>query len=395
MIQKARIAVVLTSEPSDGGKFTYSLSIVDALGLFDRRKFELLAFATNPAQWNSVLSPSFSTTVIRKTFRARVARRIILALPRGHEVWRVFGRRLDPIHRVLIATRPDLVFYPGNDALAHECAVPSAIPIHDLMHRYENRFPEVSKNRLFQLREKHYREVCKQARCILVDSETGRQHVLESYNTESSKIHVLPYVAPRLPESTSGRQAILRLGISRGFVFYPAQFWKHKNHEVIVRALALLKEQGNVFRAVFVGSDKNSRRDVLSLTESLGVRDQITILDFVSQEELAALYRLAGALVMPTFFGPTNIPPLEAFQMGCPVIVSDIYGMREQLGDVAAYVDPNNPKELARMILRILKNKKLRRALIGRGKRRARKWNQESFGKRLEVIVNNVLGLKP
>ena len=47
------------------------------------------------------------------------------------------------------------------------------------------------------------------------------------------------------------------------------------------------------------------------------------------------LYTEALALVMPTYFGPTNLPPLEAFQTGTPVLYSDLPGMREQVGDAA------------------------------------------------------------
>ena len=63
--------------------------------------------------------------------------------------------------------------------------------------------------------------------------------------------------------------------------------------------------------------------------------------------DMAALYTLSAGLVMPTFFGPTNIPPLEAWHLGRPVITSDIGGIREQCGDAALLVDPRSPQALA------------------------------------------------
>ena len=43
---------------------------------------------------------------------------------------------------------------------------------------------------------------------------------------------------------------------------------------------------------------------------------------------------------MPTFYGPTNIPPIEAATLNCPVLVSDIYGMKDQMEDYAIYFNP-------------------------------------------------------
>src|SRR5256885_13294906 len=60
--------------------------------------------------------------------------------------------------------------------------------------------------------------------------------------------------------------------------------------------------------------------------------DQVEIRDFAARDEVLALYRTAAALVFPTFFGPDNLPPLEAFAAGCPVLASRVEGADEQLG---------------------------------------------------------------
>lgn len=394
MTEKARIAVVLTTEPTDGGKHSYSVSIVNALSSLDPEKYELIAFVARGTTWASVIASSFVTAEMRRGIVSRVIRKIILVLPMGHSLWRRLGPWLDPVQKMMRAARPDLIFYPGNDLLAHECALPGAIPIHDLMHRYEKRFPEVSEKGLYEFRERHYRRICSYAACILVDSEVGRRHVLESYAPDSSKVHVLPYVPALLPVDTESSSVLSKLNLRPGYLFYPAQFWKHKNHEVIVRALALLKERGSIVRAVFVGSEVNSKRDLLELVNSMDLQDQITIMDFVNQQELVALYKEAGALVMPTFFGPTNIPPLEAFLLGCPVIVSGIYGMKEQLGDAALYIDPTDVTGVAEAIAMILEDKKTRDDLIKRGREHSAAWNKETFAQRLEEIINNVIGVR-
>ena len=127
------------------------------------------------------------------------------------------------------------------------------------------------------------------------------------------------------------------------YLLYPAQFWSHKNHATLLRALALLPE----YTLACVGSDKGYLDHVRGLARELGVLDRVRFLGFVETDELVALYRGAHALVYLSFFGPENLPPLEAFALGCPVVQADVAGAREQLGDAALLVPPTDPRAVA------------------------------------------------
>jgi len=80
-----------------------------------------------------------------------------------------------------------------------------------------------------------------------------------------------------------------------------------------------------------------------------------------------------------TFFGPENLPPLEAFALGCPVIASNVSGANEQLGDAALLVDPKCPKEIAQAIKNLHDKPNLREDLIYRGSKRASIWTGKDF----------------
>ena len=84
---------------------------------------------------------------------------------------------------------------------------------------------------------------------------------------------------------------------------------------------------------VLVGSEKNSLRRIKKEIAKNDLQNNVEILGFVSDKQITYLYKHAVALVMPSYFGPTNIPPLEAMALGCPTIVSDRYAMGEQVGD--------------------------------------------------------------
>ncbi|MFM6269445.1 MAG: glycosyltransferase, partial [Dolichospermum sp.] len=55
---------------------------------------------------------------------------------------------------------------------------------------------------------------------------------------------------------------------------------------------------------------------------------------------MTSLYINAFSLAFMSFFGPDNLPPLEAMALGCPVIASKVSGSEEQLGNNALLVNP-------------------------------------------------------
>jgi glycosyltransferase involved in cell wall biosynthesis len=77
-------------------------------------------------------------------------------------------------------------------------------------------------------------------------------------------------------------------------------------------------------------------------------------LGFISIEELKWLYLHSLGLIMPTCLGPTNMPPLEALALGCPVAVSDIPGHHEQLGENAIYFNPFKIDEISAAIEKLI-----------------------------------------
>jgi glycosyltransferase involved in cell wall biosynthesis len=297
-----------------------------------------------------------------------------------------------------------LVVFPQPHPWAFEAGVPSIAAIHDLQHRLQPEFPEVSADGEWARREYVFRNCARSAAAILVDSDVGKEQLLQFYGQYGAKpdaVHVLPF----LPASTMPREvpAAARVAVRERFhlpadyIFYPAQFWPHKNHARIIEALEQLRgNHGLSVSAVFCGSHADPVRErhfalLTDMAERCGVADQIHVLGFVDDDELAALYAGARALVMPTFFGPTNIPLLEAWALGCPVLTSDIPGVREQMGDAALLVDPRRVDQLADGIRRLWTDETLRVSLAQRGAQRLALYGPAEFRGRLSAVLNSAL----
>jgi glycosyltransferase involved in cell wall biosynthesis len=133
--------------------------------------------------------------------------------------------------------------------------------------------------------------------------------------------------------------------LEEGYFFYPAQFWAHKNHVRILEALVLLREAGTKLRLVLTGGDKGNRAYIENLSVRYSLDDQVRFLGFTPAEHMRGLYEGCMAVVMPTYFGPTNLPPLEAWTLGKPLVYSS--HLKEQAGNAAVYANPDSATELA------------------------------------------------
>jgi glycosyltransferase involved in cell wall biosynthesis len=272
-------------------------------------------------------------------------------------------------------------FLPGGP---HEVLdVPYIATVWDLMHRSHPWFPEVSAHGIWEGREGMLRRFLQRASFVIVGTDAGREELRNYYQIPDARIHKLPHPTPAfaLEAPTGGEdERIQSFALQRGYLLYPAQFWPHKNHANLLLALKVLKDEHALRpNLVLVGSEKGNFSHVRSLAHAYGVDSQVRFLGFVSQSDLVALYRRALALIYPSFCGPENLPPLEAFALGCPVIAADIAGAREQLGDGALLVDPRSAESIAEAIKSLLEDEKLRHHLAARGMRRAADWTPAKF----------------
>ena len=77
-------------------------------------------------------------------------------------------------------------------------------------------------------------------------------------------------------DATTMRRCSLKYGLEPGYLFYPAQFWPHKNHATLLAALALLRDRGVKKRLVLCGSDRGARDRRGSADRAVPLADQVT-----------------------------------------------------------------------------------------------------------------------
>jgi glycosyltransferase involved in cell wall biosynthesis len=273
--------------------------------------------------------------------------------------------------------------------------IPTDVPfmtfVFDVLHRVHPYFPEGLQRGLWVRREDRLRQMTGRAAIIGVGTEVGKKEVLRFFPVADDSLHVLPFPTPnfaleRAAEKPAANPAQARYG---EYVFFPAGFHAHKNHATLLHALALLRDRhGLKLNLVLSGKDWGNLAYVQELIQRLDLGAQVHIAGFVSRAELHDLYQGALALVFPSLLGPDNIPPLEAFGLGCPAIVANIPGAAEQTDGAALLFPPTDEAALAAAILKVRDDPAFAATLVARGRIRAEKYTSARLGEMtLEILT--------
>ena len=342
-----KIIAVLDSVISAGGGFNQALNAIVQMQRICAGKYEFEVLTSHPQNIEALDTLGIAAMAFDYTLFDHLVERFRLS-----EWWRLFQARLKfmcPFEKMLIKRSCDLVYFvdPFGKAAALQ-KLNYISTVWDLCHRDMPEFPEVKSGDAFFRRERYLKNFLSPAIAIVVDAEKSADQIHLLYGVDREKIQPMPFGPnPAIAEQHSKdmHTVLAKYELEAGYFFYPAQFWSHKNHVRILQALSVLRERGESYRAVFVGGDQGNLAYVKSEVLRLGVGEQVRLLGFVPGSDMRGLFAGAHAIVMPSYFGPTNIPPLEAWMLDKPLIYTSWF--EAQTGDAAIYVNPDDAMELA------------------------------------------------
>jgi O-antigen biosynthesis alpha-1,2-mannosyltransferase len=224
--------------------------------------------------------------------------------------------------------------------------VPVVVTIHDLIHlRHRNPLAPLYARQMI-------RRALRKSRRVLTVSEAVKREIVSTFGCAEDHVLVTPN-GVGAPFSESGPAAEGR------YFLYVGNDKPHKNVDVLVDAFAQIDDASLVLTG--------------GAFERFKSRERVVVTGFVDDAELAALYRGAIALVMPSREEGFGLPALEAMASGCAVITSNAAALVEITGDAALHVEPNTAS-LADAMTRIASDESLRRTLASRGIARAKEF---------------------
>ena len=312
-------------------------------------------------------------------------------------------RLLQGDYRVFRRRGVKLLIQPSNTGDgAFFAGLPYLIAIHDAPYQWSAAMRASKPQAFIDAFDLYVRAMVRRAAGVLVDSENGRRAMVDGYQAEPARVHVLSFVPPDYVRRNVAPDDVARVrsryALPPFYLLFPTKFHSHKNHLGLLDALEILRARDRMtVPLILVGSGSNDDTfdRVMARIQELGMTEQVRFLGYVPDEDVAALYKAAGALVFPTFLGPTAIPILEAFAVGCPVICSNVEGLDEQVGDAGLLVDPARPESIADAIRSVFTDDALRHALGEKGLARSRVLAGGDYGARVSAVVERVIATLP
>jgi hypothetical protein len=182
-------------------------------------------------------------------------------------------------------------------------------------------------------------------------------------------------MAQRISVGAKHDQDVLsRLGlIPQRYLIYPANFWKHKNHEMLLTAFGMAC-QGRLaadIKLVCPGAPGVRQEWLMSAARAMNLGNRVLFPGYVPNAELGALLVNCGGVVFPSLYEGFGLPVIEAMAAGVPVTCSNTTSLPEVAADAAVLFDPRIPTQIAQAMVTLLENKALRTSLIQSGQKRA------------------------
>jgi len=292
-----------------------------------------------------------------------------------------------------------LLFCPMTASRFDDPRVPVVCLINDLQYlTYPEFFEEADRG----TRAWAFSRAIASADHVVTPSQYVRASVLEHSKLRESQVSVIPhgFAAHRLPDATDTRvrETLERYGLEhRGYFMYPANFWPHKNHVMLLIAFGKFcrtRPDLNV-RLVLTGAGRPDQRAVRENVSRMGLADRVILPGYVPDAELGALMSGALALVCPSLYEGYGMPIVEAFAARCPVACSNVTSLPEVAGDAAEYFDPRKPDDIARVLERLATCPALTDELRIRGEARLQQLESSAETARRYLTVIETVASRP
>ena len=359
-----KIGIIFDTYRKGGGGYYQSIVTSKVLNTLSSKEYNFEFISMIPGSEKELLENNFNVINFTKQKSSR-----LFNLLSKSKIFETFFNKFkieNPFTKFLLERNYDLVFFLGPSFYINCCnGINFMVNLYDLNFKFNNFFPEYKNEKVFHDTKDIINKSVDRAFRIFVDTNRTKEELKSYFSCPSEKITVYPFSShlPGLWKSIKSNFHInhhlekLKISSDLNFFYYPAQFWAHKNHRYIIDAIKILKDrQIKNFKIIFNGSDKGNLTFIKKVIKDNDLNDYFIIYDFLSDDEVIAIYLKSQGLIMPTFVARSTLPLYEAFYFEKPVFYSKNI-LDENIEEFVNTVDLKNPEDLANKIENFNKNK--------------------------------------
>jgi len=228
----------------------------------------------------------------------------------------------------------------------------------------------------------------------MADSEFIKGELVQHSGYETDRIRVLPLAVclDRFKPMDKDAKLVRKYGLEgQRVLLFVGRMAGNKRIDLLVRALAEIKEEISDVKLLLVGDDRGSPAfvDIVegtkALAKDLGVAGDVIFTGRV--DELPKYYNLCDVYVTSSLHEGFGVPIIEAMACGVPVVGSRSGALPETIGEAGLTFEPGNVEDLTGNVLSILRDEGLREKLVSKGLERVKGYSLDKYEERLERIV--------
>jgi glycosyltransferase involved in cell wall biosynthesis len=267
----------------------------------------------------------------------------------------------------------DMLFCPFTAPTYFEPGIPTVCTIYDLQYKT---YPEFFAAEDVSHRDQTFIEACRKATVLTAISDYSRASAITHGNLDPEFIRTIHLrMAQRFePGAECDRNVLNCLDLTpRRYLIYPANFWKHKNHEMLLTAFGMACHEGlpGDIKLVCTGAPGERQEWLVNAARTMNLGGRVLFPGYLPNAELATLIADCNSVVFPSLYEGFGLPVIEAMAAGVPVACSNTTSLPEVAADAALMFDPRVPSQIAQSIISLVENGALREQLVQAGLQRA------------------------
>ena len=267
----------------------------------------------------------------------------------------------------------DLLFCPFTAPTYFEPNVPAVCVIYDLQYKT---YPEFFAPEDVAHRDRTFTDAARRSATLVAISNYSRDAAIAEGKLDPAHIKTIHlHISQHSLRNAKRDETILdRLQlVTRKYLIYPANFWKHKNHEMLLTAFGLARRSGlaDDIRLVCTGAPGARQQWLKQAARGLGLENHVLFPGYLANAELLALITSSCGVIFPSLYEGFGLPIVEAMATGVPVACSNVTSLPEVAGDAAILFNPRVPEDIAQAILSLAQDKELTARLVQAGNLRA------------------------
>jgi len=336
-------------DPKPSGITQYALNIIKGIAALDQKNQYIIFYNSFRKIENTI--PYFGSNFQNRIYH--FPNKILEWL------WKIF-----PYPKIDKKLKVDIFFSPHFINIPLSKKVKKIVTIHDLSFRKNKNFFSWRKNLWhWQMNPK---KICKNFDKIITVSHHTKKDLINIYKIPSEKIKVIYNGAYKIttdfscnPEKEKSFLAQLNLS-KKNYIFCLATLEPRKNISSLIDAFYLIQNRIPEKKLVITGKKGWLYNIIFKKIKKYNLQGKVVFTGFLNEEKKHFLFKNCSVFVFPSFYEGFGIPIIEAVNYKIPIITSSVSSIPEIISDAAILINPHNVNDIARAILEVVNNERVK-----------------------------------